>query len=136
MNLVEQLRRDEGVRLVPYRDQVGKLTIGIGRNLDDVGISLVEAEFLLHNDIEKATAQLELHLPWTKTLDEVRRAALVNMDFNMGIGGILQFKNTLAAIQAGRYDDAADQMLESRWAHQVGPRAHRLALQVKTGEWQ
>jgi|SRR5581483_8811785 len=136
MNLIDQLIRDEGVRLKPYRDQVGKLTIGVGRNLDDVGISELEAEWLLHNDISRAEDALLQALPWAKDLDEVRRSALINMAFNMGIGGLLGFKNTLAAIQEGRYNDAADGMFESKWATQVGPRAHRLALQIKTGEWQ
>ena len=136
MNLIDQLKRDEGMKLKPYKDSVGKLTIGIGRNLDDVGINELEAEWLLHNDIFRAEAALEKVLPWTADLDEIRRAALINMTFNMGIGGLLGFKNTLAAIQEGRYNDAADGMLESKWATQVGPRAHRLALQIKTGEWQ
>jgi len=136
LNLIDQLKRDEGMKLKPYKDSVGKLTIGIGRNLDDVGINELEAEWLLHNDIFRAEAALEKVLPWTADLDEIRRAALINMTFNMGIGGLLGFKNTLAAIQEGRYNDAADGMLESKWATQVGPRAHRLALQIKTGEWQ
>jgi len=136
MNLIDQLIRDEGVRLKPYKDQVGKLTIGVGRNLDDVGISELEAEWLLHNDISRAEDALLQALPWAKDLDEVRRSALINLTFNMGIGGLLGFKNTLAAIQEGRYNDAADQMLESKWATQVGPRAHRLAKQILTGEWQ
>jgi len=135
-NLVEQLKRDEAVRLKPYKDSVGKLTIGIGRNLDDVGISDAEADFMLHNDIYRAESGVEEHLPWTKDLDEVRRAALVNMAFNMGIAGLLGFKNTLAAIQSGDYETAAAEMENSKWAIQVGPRAHRLALQIKTGNWQ
>lgn len=136
MNLIDQLKRDEGIRFKPYRDSVGKLTIGVGRNLDDVGINELEAEWLLSHDIDRATTTLTEHIPWAKDLDEVRRAVLVNMTFNMGIAGLLQFKNTLADIQAGKYDDAADKMLESKWAEQVGPRAHRLAIQMKTGCWQ
>src|SRR6185503_13872716 len=128
MNLIDQLKRDEGMRLKPYKDSVGKLTIGIGRNLDDVGINEAEAEWLLSNDIFRAEHSLEEHLPWTEQLDEVRRSALVNMCFNMGIGGLMTFKNTLQAIQEGRFDDAADLMLESKWATQTGPRATRLAL--------
>lgn len=134
-DLLSQLKRDEGIRLKAYRDQVGKLTIGIGRNLDDVGISLEEAEHLLANDIAAAQAQLAEQLPWTLGLDEVRRAVLTNMTFNMGIHGLMGFKNTLALIQAGEYEKAADNMLQSKWAQQVGPRAHRLALQMKTGSW-
>lgn len=134
--LVAQLKRDEGLRLTPYKDSVGKLTIGIGRNLDDVGISTEEAEFLLNNDIQRAASDLVKALPWTANLDRVRNAVLVNMAFNLGIRGLLQFKNTLSLIQQGKYDQAAEAMLQSRWANQVGDRAGRLALQMKTGEWQ
>jgi lysozyme len=103
MTLIDQLMRDEGCRLKPYRDSVGKLTVGYGRNLDDVGISEAEAEWLLSSDIFRAEHSLEEHLPWTEQLDEVRRAALINMAFNMGIGGLMGFKNTLQAIQEARY---------------------------------
>lgn len=136
MNLIDQLKRDEGIRFKPYKDSVGKLTIGIGRNLDDVGINELEAEWLLSHDIDRAQSTLYEHLPWAKDLDEARRAVLLNMTFNMGIFGLMQFKRTLQSIQDGRYEDAADQMLESKWAEQVGPRAHRLAMQMKSGEWQ
>lgn len=136
MTLREQLIRDEGVRLRPYRDDVGKLTIGIGRNLDDVGLSLTEAEYLLDNDIVRAAAAVLAHLPWTHSLDEVRRAALTNMAFNMGIGGLLGFKRALKALEEGRWEAAAQEMMDSKWARQVGIRAERLARQVLTGEMQ
>lgn len=135
-NLIDQLKRDEGCKLVPYRDSVGKLTIGIGRNLDDVGISVEEAEHLLANDIAKAEAALVQHLPWTARLDRIRHAALVNMAFNMGIGGLCQFARMLAALQAGDYATAVAEMAQSKWARQVGIRAQRLAAQIRTGEWQ
>ena len=136
MGIFDQLKRDEGCRLTPYKDQVGKLTIGYGRNLDDVGISLDEANTLLQNDVRKAVADVNQHLPWAKGLDDARLGVLINMAFNMGIAGLLQFKNTLALIEAGEFDQAADAMLESKWATQVGPRAHRLAVQMRSGEWQ
>jgi lysozyme len=135
-HLIKQLRRDEGVRLKPYKDTVGKLTIGIGRNLDDVGISNVEADTLLKNDVTRAMADLDKHLPWWATLDDARRGVLVNMAFNLGIHGLLGFKNTLRMIETGRYNDAADNMLQSKWATQVGVRAQRLATQMRTGAWQ
>ena len=136
MTLQDQLVRDEGLRLKPYKDSVGKLTIGIGRNLDDVGISKDEAMVLLSNDILAATKSLETAFPWTMALDEVRLAALINMTFNMGIGGLAKFKNFLAACQQGNWTEARNQMLDSIWAEQVGARAQRLAIQVETGEWQ
>src|SRR5579859_8167737 len=118
--LIAQLIRDESLRLRPYRDTVGKLTIGIGRNLDDVGISHDEALLLLNNDLDKVSGQVRTQLPWTIGLDDARLAVLVNMAFNMGIGSLLGFKDTLALIQSGNYTAAADAMLHSKWATQVG----------------
>jgi lysozyme len=141
--IVQQLTRDEGVRLKAYRDTEGKLTIGIGRNLDDVGLSLDEVQYLLKNDIAKADAEVKQHLPWADDLSDVRRAVLVEMAFNMGIAGLLKFVNTLALIKAGQFNAAADAMLQSKWAYQVGDgpgkeydRAERLAVQLRTGMWQ
>ncbi len=135
MTIEDQLIRDEALRLKPYRDSVGKLTIGVGRNLDDVGISQDEAMTLLQNDIEHASAVLRTRLPWTISIDEVRRAALVNMCFNMGIGGLLGFRKFLAALESGDYKSAAAEMMDSTWYKQVGDRAHRLSIQIETGEW-
>jgi lysozyme len=135
-SLIEQLRRDEGCVLKPYRDQVGKLTIGVGRNLDDVGISSDEAEYLLANDIRKADGAVVAALPCMANIDPIRRAVLTNMAFNMGIYGLLGFKHTLDLVRDHKYADAADSMLNSKWAHQVGVRAARLSEQMRTGEWQ
>lgn len=134
--LIVQLQRDEGIRLKPYMDSVGKLTIGIGRNLDDTGISQSEAEYMVRNDISRAITDLHNALPWTDTLDTARFGVLVNMTFNMGIAGLCGFKNTLEMIKQGKYREAAAAMLESKWAEQVGPRAHRLSKQMETGIWQ
>jgi len=135
MDIVEQLIRDEGLRLKPYRDSVGKLTIGIGRNLDDVGITQEEACYLLHTDIVRVAGQIQEALPWANNLSPARASVLGNMAFNMGIGGLLQFKQFLAALEAGDYEKAATEMLNSKWAKQVGPRADRLAQQIRTGQW-
>jgi lysozyme len=136
-NLLDQLKRDEGLRLTPYRCTAGKLTIGYGRNLDDVGISKEEAEFLLASDVAKVRIELPKHLPWMTALTPPRQAVLVNMAFNMGIaGGLLKFKNTLRLIETGEYAEAAKAMLDSKWAEQTGQRALRLSVQLNTGEWQ
>lgn len=135
-SLKDQLLRDEELRLKPYTDSVGKLTIGAGRNLTDKGISLQEAQLLLANDIADATADLQAKLPWTATLDDVRKGALVNMAFNMGIGGLLEFHDFLARMQRGDFSGAAGAMLDSLWARQVGARATRLSIQIQTGQWQ
>jgi lysozyme len=136
MNLVDQLHRDEGLRLQLYTDSVGKITIGVGRNLSDVGISLEESDVLLANDIQKATVALEANFPWTMGLDDARKGALLNMTFNMGIDGLKEFRDFLAKMQAGNFSAAAGAMLDSLWARQVGKRAQRLSVQIQTGVWQ
>lgn len=135
-NLNDQLVRDEALRLKPYKDSVGKITIGVGRNLTDVGISISEAYTLLQNDIGNAAAALASTFPWTNDLDDVRKAALQNMVFNMGIAGLAGFRDFLAKMQAHDFAGAAAAMLESRWATQVGDRADRLSKQIETGAWQ
>ncbi len=135
-SLKDQLIRDEELRLKPYTDSVGKITIGVGRNLTDDGISFAEAQLLLSNDIATATADLQSRLPWTAALDPVRQGALLNMTFNLGIGGLLEFRDFLAKMQVGNYAAAAGAMLDSLWARQVGARATRLSTQIQTGEWQ
>ena len=133
--LRRQLIRHEGLRLKPYKDTVGKLTIGVGRNLDDVGITEQEAMILLDNDIERTKLDLLKALPWINKIDSVRQDVLINMAFNMGIGGLLGFKNTLASVQSGNYADAADKMLQSKWAGQVGLRASELSNMMRTGKY-
>jgi len=135
-NIFEQLARDEAMRLFPYKDTVGKLTIGCGRNLSDVGISIEEARYLLQNDVQNAVKRLEAQFPWAAALDEARHGALVNMAFNLGIAGLAGFKNFLAAMQKGDWKTAQSEMLNSYWAREVGARAVRLAVQIETGEWQ
>ena len=136
MTIYDQLARDEGCRLKPYRDTVGKLTIGIGRNLDDVGISLEEAHYLLSNDITRADRAVTKALPWVASMDGVRQAVVINLCFNMGIMGLFQFKNMLSAMKDGDWEVAAAELMDSKYAKQVGDRAKRLAMQLITGEWQ
>ena len=132
----DALLRDESLRLKPYRDSVGKLTIGVGRNLDDVGISEAEARVLLANDLEKVRSQIAFMLPWAAKLSAQRMSVLENMAFNMGMARLLGFKIALQFIEVADYDNAAKEMLSSTWATQVGARAQRLAEQMKTGQWQ
>lgn len=130
--LARQLITDEGLRLKPYRCPAGKLTIGVGRNLDDKGISEAEALSLLDNDIEEFWGKLADQLPWIEQAPEPVQEALVNMAFNMGVQGLLQFKQTLALLRDGDYAKGADAMLNSKWARQVGARAQRLADMVRS----
>ena len=134
MNLREMLQVQEGLRLKPYYDINGYLSIGYGRNLTTRGISQIEAETMLDNDIETHKKDLSIHLPWTNSLDEPRRNVLINMCFNLGIGSLLKFHDTLESIQRGAYKEAAQHMLDSNWAAQVGSRADYLAKIMETGE--
>lgn len=133
--LTAQLIRHEGIRLKPYVDTVGKTTIGIGRNLDDVGISGEEAADMLDHDIARVEKEIEEWFPWAETLNDARQAVLMNMAFNMGIRGLSGFVQTLDAIESGRYGLAAEHMMASKWARQVGTRAMELAEQMRTGRW-
>lgn len=133
-DIIDQLIRHEGLKLKPYLDTVGKTTIGVGRNLDDVGITEEEARYLLANDIARVRADLDRKLPWWRTLDPVRQRVLEDMCFNLGIVGLRGFKNTLAAVQDGRFRDAAKGMLASKWARQVGQRAVTLSDMMRKGE--
>lgn len=131
--LEQQLIRHEGLRLKPYQDTVGKTTIGVGRNLTDVGISEDEAMDLLKNDINKVGQDLTDHLGWWNGLDEARRIVLMNMTFNMGITRLLGFHNMLVALQAGDYQKAADEMKNSVWYTQVKGRGIELEQIMRTG---
>lgn len=135
MDLATQLMRDEGFRLMPYSDSVGKLTIGVGRNLTDVGLSQDEVYYLLNNDIKRVMVSLGAY-PWFQGLDSVRQAAVANMAFNLGLGGLLHFPSMIHHLQAGEWQGAHDEALNSTWATQVGERAKRIAEQLLTGEWQ
>lgn len=152
-----ELKRDEGEKFRVYKCTEGFDTIGCGRNLDTVGLSATEcsvlgltvrdvrtkgitkaqSDYLLDNDIERTFRDLDRYLPWWRQLDEVRQRVVANMCFNMGIGnarkGLLSFKNTLRLIQVGQYAQAADNMLLSKWARQVGKRADRLADLMRLG---
>jgi len=131
-----QLLDDEGLRFKPYTDTVGKLTIGIGRNLDDVGISAVEAYDLLDHDIDRAVHALVGRYAWFPDLDPVRQAVLVNLCFNMGPASLAKFKHTLAAIARGDYAAAARGLRNSKWYRQVqAARSARLIRMLESGAW-
>ncbi|SDA21539.1 glycoside hydrolase family protein [Sphingomonas sp. NFR15] len=162
--LERELARDEGRKLRVYLDTVKKRSIGVGRNLDDVGIRASErlalsitlasvlakgitdhqCDVLLDNDIAQAEQDLDAKLPWWRTLVDARQRVLLNMCFNMGIGtppsggkpgkGLRGFASTLEAIRTGRYADAVAGMKASKWHGQVGARAVRLEAMMSTGK--
>ena len=131
-HLIAMLQRHEGLRLKPYKCTAGKVSIGYGRNLDDMGISEVEAMVLLRHDIERCYEELNV-FSWFADLDQVRQEALVNMLFNLGLPTFLEFKKTLKFVAEGKYSQAAEEMLRSKWADQVGDRAKELAYMMDTG---
>lgn len=132
--LLDELVRDEGLRLRVYSDTKGIPTIGIGRNLLK-GISREEAYHLANNDIEEVVADLDRAIPWWAKLDEVRQRALVNLAFNMGIARLLGFHKMLSALQAVDFTTAAAELLDSHWKTDVGPeRSGRIHAMILTGE--
>lgn len=144
--LIADLKRDEGLRLAAYPDPITHgepWTIGYGHCGPEVHPGLVwtqaDADAALLADIERHSAELRAALSWVSGLDPARQRVLDNMAFNLGVGvaggnhGLLSFKNTLGMVQGGRYFGAADGMLRSLWAKQVGSRAIRLAETMRTG---
>lgn len=151
--LAEELTRDEDLRLKPYRCTAGALTVGVGRNLDanpitaaetaalgltnvaarTIGVTREQAVALLGNDMAAVERQLDARLPWWRKLTDARQRVLLNMAFNLGIAGLLGFRNTLRRVEAGDYPGAAAGMRASLWARQVGKRAERLARMMEAG---
>lgn len=138
------LQRDEELKLFAYDDATGKAikpggfvvghaTIAYGRALDTRGITGPEAALLLADDIPAFDAELVAKLPWVAGLDPVRRGVLLEMSFNLGVGGLSSFKQMLAAVQRGDWAAAEIAMRDSHWFSQVGARAVRLAAKMRTG---
>lgn len=134
VDLRNVLTTDEGVRLKPYVDTMGKLTIGIGRNLTDTGITPEEAEAMLIHDCQIAVADLLRVFPFVNDLNGPRQIVLASMCFNLGIARLAKFQKMWAAIEKGNFTQASIEMLDSAWASQVGARAMRLAETMHSGE--
>lgn len=144
--LIELLSMHEGRKNAPYKDSLGYWTIGVGHLIDmrkgatlsgirSIPMTEDNIDAVLNLDIVEHSAGLFTAAPWVKKLDAVRQAVLIDMAFNLGVAGLMEFKRTLASIQSGDYATAATQMLQSTWAHQVGTRATRLAEMMRTGKW-
>ncbi len=131
--LMQQLKRHEGIKCDLYVCTAGKQTIGVGRNLDDLGISEDEAMYLLDNDIKRVGKELDAKVSFLSKLSENRKVVLMNMTFNLGINRLLKFQNMFSALEDQDYQKAADEMLDSRWASQVGDRANELAEMMLAG---
>ena len=127
------LIKHEGKKNLPYLDTIGKTTIGIGRNLTDKGLSDDEVNYLFMNDVGEAILGLMKVIPDFTGMSENRQNALVDMCFNMGITRFLKFKNMIAAIKAGDWTKAANEMRNSAWANQLPGRVSELAELVEKG---
>lgn len=136
MDVIELIKKHEGLRLKPYRCTAGKLTIGYGRNLDDNGISKEEADFLLRHDIQDAIE--DLHKVFTsKELEsffDSQVAALIDMIFNLGLTRFQKFERLINAMKRGDWNEASKQALLSTWANQVGARAIEDATLLQAGK--
>lgn len=126
-----QLVVDEGLRLRPYRCPAGKLTIGVGRNLADNGITREEAYYLCRNDVDTCHGQLSLAVPFYDRLPSDKKEILLNMCFNLGLTRLQGFRRMLAAMAVNDWESAAKEMADSDWAKQVGDRAKRLMEKMR-----
>jgi lysozyme len=133
---VEALRnliaRHEGLSLVPYRCSEGKLTIGYGRCLDELGITKREASMMLNNDIIRVHGELDKAYVWFRRMSPIRQMAIMSMNFNLGITKFRKFHKMISALALSQWDRAAIECLDSRWAKQVGDRAIEIATMIKT----
>ena len=127
------LIRHEGLKLKPYLCTAGKFTIGVGRNLDDNGITEAEAMSMLDRDIAVTVSALRDEFLWFADLDRTRKDAVISLGFNMGVKKLTSFKKFLAAMASQQYETAAAEILDSTYATQVGKRAIELAGMIRTG---
>jgi lysozyme len=139
LKLADQLILHEGMECFPYVDTVGKTTIGVGRNLTDRGLSQAECRYLLANDIDISINELKRNFNWFSKLDDTRQAVLVDLHFNLGINRLKTFKKTLRLIEDcmlgdDLWDKVAEELLDSKWATQVGQRAQTLARMLELGD--
>lgn len=131
--LIDQLRIHEGVEKTVYNDSEGIPTIGVGRNLRDRGLSDDEIDYLLSNDIDIVVDELDKVMPWWKDLDEVRQRVLCDLVFNLGMPRFSGFKKSISYMKQQMWDQAANELLDSKWARQVGRRAQTLSEMMRTG---
>ena len=134
--VVRDLCRDEGFRSSAYQDSEGFWTIGYGTLIDErlgAGITEAEAQILLRNRVVSATVELDQKLSWWVSLPDNVRIAVANMAFNLGVPRLLKFEKMISALREQRWDAAANEALDSKWARQVGARAQRIADLIRSG---
>ncbi len=136
--LIEMLKRHEGVESHAYKCSENKVTIGVGRNVDKsggLGLSDDEVDYLLQNDIDRVSSELDSEYDWFAGLDDVRQDVMVDISFNLGQTRLRAFKKALSAMAEGDWSEAADQFMDSRWSGQVGNRAKELTEMIRTGSY-
>jgi lysozyme len=136
-NLIEMLKRHEGVRSTVYVCSAGYETIGVGRNISATGLGLSddEVDYLLQNDIERVIKELSAEYHWFNSLDDVRKDAMIDISFNLGATRLRGFNRALAAMEVADYKLAAKEFLDSKWSQEVKGRSHELASMIETGEY-
>jgi len=132
VRLRETITRHEGSRLKMYQDSLGIWTIGVGHNIQEKGISPAVMELMLDEDLQEAISELKRSVSFFSKMPQQVQEALVNLSFNMGIPRLMQFKKTLALLRDGDFESAADELLDSRYAEQVGQRALEIADMIRT----
>lgn len=140
--LIETLKRHEGVKAHAYKDSLGILHIGCGRNIEDstehrgIGLSDEEIDFMLANDIARTIQELSEEYRWFQELDEgARRDGIINMHFNLGRYRFAKFVKAIDHMESGNYDAAASEFLDSRWAKQVKGRSLEVTDMIKTNTY-
>ena len=137
----ELLKQQEGTGPIdngnhmPYRDSEGLLTIGYGICIERTGLRPNEAEYLLRCRVSEAEEECFIQLDWFADLDETRQDVIVNMVFNLGMPTFKKFELTIGCMERGDYENASIEMLDSKWAKQVGDRAKHLSKIMLTGGW-
>lgn len=134
-NLQRLLIKHEGFVKRPYEDTLGNISIGVGRNLDGMGLTDEEVMFLLNNDIARCDVELLNNFEWYADLSRCRQDAMINMCFNLGITKLKKFYKALSAMKEGNYELAADEFLDSKWARQVGNRAIEVTDMIRQGRY-
>ena len=136
--IIEMLRKHEGVETHAYKCTAEKTTIGVGRNIDPaggLGLSDSEIDFLLANDVARVNKELIISFPWFAELDEVRKDAMINICFQLGLPRLKKFKMSLAHMKNGDYNLAADEFLMTNWANQTPARAKDITDMIRSGEY-
>lgn len=131
--LLKTLERHEGYRQFPYKDSLGIWTVGIGRNLQHNGIDLAEARVMALNDIYRIEGAIKVRWLFYNKLSEARQMVILNMCFQMGVNGVMQFVKMMIACEAGDFKKAAHEMQNSQWYLQTPVRAAELAIAMLNG---